>query len=188
MIAVLAIATAISLQKTRHAVRTLGARCATELTHLQRHLANHHLIVSHLVDSVPDKFVGQFERAELTEVRERAEQSIDAFDAACPRATDIRKLSGHQQELFELVASLTNRIMESPSIRDIQSVSGCLHGLTDANRTINDATSAYNASVITYCTFLQSPPSSLVARFSKSPGEFCVVDLGQYKSGSSSSC
>ena len=185
VIAILAIAAAYSLQKTWLAVRTLRARCATELSQLHSHLTNHHLIVSHLVDSLPEAFASQCDRAELTSARERAERSIQAIDAACPQASDMREFSSHQQELFELVGSLTKRIAASPSIREIQSVSGCLQGLTDANQTINDATSAYNASVITYSTFLESPPSSLVARIFRSQAEFCIVDLGQYGDGSS---
>ncbi|MGI9429238.1 MAG: hypothetical protein ACR2NM_11315 [Bythopirellula sp.] len=185
LITIVVIATAFSLQKTWHAVRTLRARCATELSQLSGHLANHHLIVSHLVDSLPETFANQFDRAELTAVRERAERSIHSIDTSCPRATEMRKFSIHQKELFESVESLTERLTESPSVFDIQSVSGCLQGLTDANQTISDATSAYNAAVITYSTYLESPQSSLIARIFKSQAEFCMVDLGQYSTGSS---
>ena len=185
MITVLVIAAAFSLQKTWHSIRTLRARCATELSQLRGHLANHHLIVSHLVDSLPETFASQVDREELTSARERAECSMQAIDTACPKAIQMRDFSSRQQDLFKRVRILTQRISASPSVRDIQSVSGCLEGLADANQTISDATSAYNASVITYSTFLESPQSSLVARICNSPAEFCVIDLGQYSSGSS---
>ena len=60
-----------------------------------------------------------------------------------------------------------------------------LHGLADADRTIIDATSIYNASVITYQAFLESRISRFVVRILKLDAEFQVIDVGQYSSDSS---
>lgn len=186
-IAILLAVAAISLTKRLRAVRSLRTRCAVELSQLQDHLTDHHLIVLHLVDSLPVEFLDQSGRADLTEAREQAEKSIRELDAANPKTIEIRNLCGNEQELFELVESVSDRVFETPSIREIQSVLGCLNGLAEVKRVINDATSTYNASVITYRTFLESPLSSLVERIFLPGAEFCVVDLGQYSSGSSSS-
>jgi hypothetical protein len=183
-LAVLSVAAALGLHKTWSSLHSLRNNSVTELRQLKSELAARHLIVSHLVDSLPESFDRSFDRQRCREAREQAERVLDSIDSNAPNATDINASTDREQDLFRLIHELTQRIETEESACESQAVSACLKGIEESNRKIGDAVSTYNASAITYRNYLEKPLSAMVARILPE-GQFDLFDLNLHDSSGS---
>lgn len=176
LLAVFAACAALGLQKTWHSLHSLRRHSVTELNQLKSELASRHLIVSHLVDSLPESFDHSFNRDRCRETREQAESVLGSIDSSSPIAEDISMATDREQDLFRLIDDLTKRIEADESVCESQAVSACLKGLDESNRRIRDVVSTYNASAITLRNYLERPLSSMVVRLLPK-GQFDLFDL-----------
>ncbi len=185
VLAALAVGIAFSLQKTAQSIRSLRDRSASELSQLKSELSSRHLIVSHLVDSLPATFDRHFDRKRLGEVRDHAERALQLVDPNSPNSADMQAFANCEQELEESVDHLTSCIEADGVVRSAQSVSACLQGLRQATRKINDAVSSYNAAAITYTSYFETPPTSFLCRVFRR-NDFGLFDLDPPSSDHSS--
>ncbi|MFK8113252.1 MAG: hypothetical protein AB8B91_13675 [Rubripirellula sp.] len=178
IVVVLVFVAGIILYRSWHSVRSLHARSVAELRQLQELLAERHLILSHLLDSLPASFDSQFNRTELSQRLGESESFLSLIDPDNPIANDIRRNSRVEQSLYGLVRMLTETIAASESVRESQTVVGCLKGLDASTLRMTEATSSYNTSVITLTSYLASPHQRMIARWTGKEGDFCVFDWG----------
>ena len=176
--AVCAIAGCLFLYKSWRTVALLYGRTQSELKQLQAHLADRHLIVSHLLDSLPGSFDQNYDRERLSRAQQEAEECLAGIDPHSPTASELRRHSNLEKHLYAEVEMLTEQIQVFADVREIQSVAGCLKGLERSTQQINDAISTYNSAVITLSSCLESRHARIVSRLADENGEFRVFEWG----------
>jgi hypothetical protein len=176
---VVAVVAGLIFQRTWRAVRVLRNRMVMELSQLKSKLRIRHLIISHLVDSLPSSFPWQVDREQITAARRRAEEALGRIDLDSPQDSDVCTYSSCEQILLALVEDLTARIEADDRVSSIDSVAACVQGLQKARGEIIESVSTYNTAAIAYSTYLES---SRIARLFSSP-EFALCDLDPPGSG-----
>jgi hypothetical protein len=143
---------------------------------LKSELAARHLVVTHLLDSLPASFGADMQRHRCRMTCRKADRSLNAIEATCPNCADIITTADHERNLSRILDDLLERIEAQESVSSAAAVSACVRELRESSRKILDAVSTYNASVITYRNYLERPISSTVARMGPG-GDFEVFDL-----------
>ena len=154
----------------------LSSRSTAELGHLKRELANRHVIVSHLADSLPSSFDPKFERQKLREISQTAEASLSSIDPRKPCATQIRDFMARERELVDVTRELVDCIETDNDLNQAHLVASCIEGLDKANAQIGNRKSIYNSSAMAHQrlkrgSFLRQP---------KSREEFTVFDSEEW--------
>jgi hypothetical protein len=75
-VVLLSIALGFAMMRSFRAAHALEQRCLSELTRLKSLLASRHLVISHLVDSVPEVLDPLFNRRRLLDSLEAATESL----------------------------------------------------------------------------------------------------------------
>lgn len=178
---VVVIGRGLGVFRSNRSARVLHQRCIDELKELLALIASRHLVLSHLVDSIPNRLDGLFERRRLERRLQLAEERLRAVDPDAPSRQALRGLEDGEQSLSEAVSDLMEALEATEHVAPVRALSGCLEGLEKRTREILDSVATYNAAAITYASFLSG---SRLARRSF-PGDFDVLDLEPVGSGTS---
>ena len=162
-------------QRSRQ-LELLSDRSTRELRELKQQLTNRHLIVSHLVDLLPESFDLRFERQKLREVGQEAKSSLSDIDPQNPCATKISEFALLEHGFISVARDLVDSIASDSSVSQIHLVASCLEGLQKANAQINACKSIYNMSAIAY----QGIRRSSVLKDFGTNERFVIVDLGDW--------
>jgi hypothetical protein len=152
------------LHQAWRSARSLHRRGVAELDQLKRALAARHLILSHLLDSLPDSPAPACDHTRDRQTLQQAVTQLQSIDETCPRTAQILKSAECERNLTTLLEELVKRIDEDGLGRQSQLVSACLRALDDSNRRIRESLSTYNTAVITHEEYLARPVTALVAR------------------------
>ena len=172
-VVVLCIALGFAMIRSFRAAHALERRCIAELTRLKSLLANRHLVISHLVDSVPEVVNPMFDRRQLLDSLKVAAEELECIDASAPDAARLGHFEAKEQELCLELSNLLRALEKTEYPTKLRSLQSCLDALETKSAEIMDVLSTYNAAAITFSTFLRT---SLVARNSRDCG-FRSLDI-----------
>ncbi len=169
---------AISLQKMRKAILSAGDQTLREWQQLKKSLLDRHLVITHLLDSLPNNSVSNFDRNMLSEANTIAEASVRKIEPSSADADDFARIAADQNDCAERLSYLTAGILLKPELMKIRSIKGCLKGLTECEQKIDEAASIYNTAVIAFQTRMESRRAKFVSLFRIKTPTFCELHCG----------
>jgi hypothetical protein len=162
--------------------RRLRQHVIDELTQLKSLLSQRHLILSHLIDRIPNRLCDVVDRKTLESRLERARTVLSTLDPIDPKLADLRTLSDSEQRLFELVNDMLDTLNSTQAEQPSDALSACLDGLEKSTHQVLTSMATYNSAAITFRSFVQA--SAIARRCIQ--GGYEILDLEPPDSGVSS--
>jgi hypothetical protein len=140
------------------AAHALEQRCIAELTRLKPLLASRHLVISHLVDSVPESLDPLFDRRQLLISLEAAARELKCIDASAPDAARMGRFEAREQDLCLELNNLLRALEKTDFPTQVRSLQSCMEAFDAKSDELVDSLATYNAAAITFSTFRRASP------------------------------
>jgi hypothetical protein len=134
------------------------------LTRLKPLLASRHLVISHLVDSVPEVLDPLFDRRQLLDSLEAASDELKCIDASAPDAARLGRFEAKEQDLCLELNSLLRALEATDYPTQLRSLQSCMKAFDTKSDELADGLATYNAAAFTFSTFCRSSPITRKSR------------------------
>ncbi|TWU34361.1 hypothetical protein [Novipirellula artificiosorum] len=137
---------------TCHSIHQMERRCDLAFKGLADAIAKEHLIIEHLLDSLPSDFEASTQ-SRVSVFCQRTSRALAQLRDDSNSRTLAESLSQTECELGLATDRLVEQIQKDESIANRATVAGCMRGLTDAKTQAYAAMLTYNQSAITMSAF-----------------------------------
>jgi hypothetical protein len=163
-VVLLSIALGFAMMRSFRAAHALEQRCLSELTRLKSLLASRHLVISHLVDSVPEVLDPLFNRRRLLDSLEAATESLKCIDASAPDAAQLGHFEVCEQDLCLELNKLLRALEKTEYPAQLRPLQSCMEAFDAKSDQLADGLATYNAAAITFSTFRRASPITARSR------------------------
>ncbi len=163
-VVLLSIAVGFATIRSFRAAHALEQRCIAELTRLKPLLASRHLVISHLVDSVPEALDPFFDRRQLLDFLGAAAEDLKCIDASAPDPARLGRFEASEQDLCLELHSLLRALEKTDYPTQLRSLQSCMEAFDAKSDELADGLATYNAAAITFWTFCRASPITRKSR------------------------
>ncbi|TWU45348.1 hypothetical protein Q31b_05200 [Novipirellula aureliae] len=141
----------------------MRSMCDDAFTHLLAAIRKEHLILEHLVESIPSRFAPCLQ-TQVTRDRLSANAILKSMLEEPANRLLPRSLSQAQSELWLSTDQLLRLAENDEDVMNLPTVNACLLGLAEAREASYQAMLKYNHSIITMSAFTELSLPSIVCR------------------------
>lgn len=165
---------AVNATRLNRFIADLSRLCDESWDELKRQLLNRHLIVSHLIDALPDSSM----QSSLSSGNERARATLATLDPATATQASYVKLANHQREFQWALHDAMVYLDSNSSLAGQKTVVACVHGIQESNQSIKQAKSTYNTAAIAYNEILLSRWVRWFRKLENEPRRYHDIAIG----------
>ncbi|WP_145176359.1 hypothetical protein [Rubripirellula lacrimiformis] len=174
------------VRKRRRGLVELERQTCQHWQVLQKQLLDRHLIVTHLLDSLPVGVGDQSDRDQLRTLNETAAHSVRSLAVESAPASLYCQVAADQDRFISPMNRLIATVVSNPAVSEKPCVVACLSGLRDAGNNIQESQSTFNASVNAYQDHLASVTADGIPQTLR-PLTVHEIDFGRLLFGAGSS-